>query len=42
MNVDFPLYCAVPDILTGDVALMSANRSTARTHTAVTKERLAQ
>jgi len=42
LNVDFPLYCAIPDILAGDVAAMSANRSGRENHTTLTKERLAQ
>lgn len=42
MNVDFPFYCAVPDILSGDVALMSAHRADRDNRTALTKERLAQ
>jgi len=42
MNVDFPFYCAIPDIVTGDVALMSANTADRDNHTTLSKERLAQ
>jgi len=41
-NVDFPFYCAIPDILTGDVALMSANAADRDNRTALSKERLAR
>lgn len=43
LNVDFPFSCAVPDILTGDVALMSAHRSGPDANrTTLTPERLAK
>ena len=42
LNVDFPFSCAVPDILTGDVALMSAHRFGQDNRTTLTAERLAK
>jgi len=42
LNVDFPFSCAVPDILTGDVALMSAHRSGQGNRTTLSPERLAK
>lgn len=42
LNVDFPFSCAVPDILTGDVALMSAHRLGQDNRTTLTAERLAK
>lgn len=42
LNVDFPFSCAIPDILTGDVALMSAHRLGQDNRTTLTAERLAK
>ncbi|HEV2639080.1 MAG TPA: hypothetical protein VGX23_28305 [Actinocrinis sp.] len=41
LNVDLPFYCAIPDILSGDVALMAAHGGGAGKATAVTVDRLA-
>jgi hypothetical protein len=42
LNVDFPFSCAVPDILTGDVALMAAHRFGQDNRTTLTTENLAK
>jgi hypothetical protein len=42
-NVELPFYCALPDILSGDITLMSANARPGSTdRTTVSAERLAQ
>lgn len=43
MNIDLPFYCTLPDILSGDIALMAANaKPGSTTQTTVSRDRLAQ